>query len=95
MKLRQFFLVMLILCFLITGCLGGSGDDKETAPHETPENAMDEETKQEFDQLMEEYQKTGKIPDKLSEISSAPPESNETSAPTGQEQPADDNSTSN
>ena len=84
MKIRQYSLVTLIILFLSTGCIGGSGDDAESATHEPPENAMDEETKQEFDQLMEEYQRTGKIPDKLSEMSSVP-----------EEEPTDDNTTTN
>jgi hypothetical protein len=76
MYLRKIFLILLLFSLFSTGCTSTQEKDSgQPIIKEEPENAMDEGTKEEFDQLMEEFKRTGKMPEELSEISLTLPES--------------------
>ena len=73
MYMRKIFLILLLLSFFSAGCLSTQEKDSTaTTIDEEPENAMDEDTKEEFDQLMEEFKRTGKMPEVLTDKSLAP-----------------------
>jgi hypothetical protein len=76
MEPRKIFLIILLLSFLSAGCTSTQEIDSDPPIiKEEPENAMDEDTREEFDQLMEEFKRTGKMPEELSEMSLTLPES--------------------
>ncbi len=66
--------VLVLLVFLSSGCI--DTEKRDSTIDEEPVNAMDDETKEQFKQLKEEFERTGEIPDYLLQITVTPaPES--------------------
>ncbi len=61
--------VLVLLVFLSSGCID---TEKRDSIDEEPVNAMDDETKEQFKQLKEEFERTGEIPDYLLQITITP-----------------------
>ncbi len=66
--------VLVLLVFLSSGCV--DTEERDSLMDEEPVNAMDDATKEKFNQLKEEFERTGEIPDYLLQITITPnPES--------------------